>query len=281
MTSIKKVSILGATGLVAKETIKAFDRAGFQLKLFSRSIEKDKYPNHQTVRGDVFNEKDLHLALKDCDAVHISLAQLDEFSAVEKIVKSAKENNIQLISYVSGATVSEENSHKLSFVGAKYRSEQLLKASGIPYIILKPTWFMESLSLMIQNGKANVMGKQPLKLRWIASKDFGQLVVNAYQNPDSYNQEFSTYGPESLTINEALGSYIKVKHPEISKVQNAPFWLLKTIGFVSRNKELKEIIPMFEYFERTKEAGRRDATDLLLGKPSTTLHKWLHNESLS
>lgn len=278
MSSINKVSVLGATGLVAKETVKAFDREGFELKLFSRSIEADQYPNHQTVKGDVFNEKDLNLALKDCDAVHISLAQLDEFNAVEKIVKAAKENNIQLISYVSGATVSEENSHKLSFVGAKYKSEQLLKASGIPYIILKPTWFMESLGLMIQNGKANVMGKQPLKLRWIASKDFGQLVVNAYKNPDSYNQEFSAYGPESLTINEALGSYIKVKHPEISKVQNAPFWLLKTIGFVSRNKQLKEFIPMFEYFEKTKEVGGRDATDLLLGKPSTTLHKWLQND---
>jgi len=219
--SIKKIAILGASGLVAQETIKAFDNAGFQLKLFSRSIQADKYPNQETVKGDVFNDSDLERVIKDCDSVHITLSKLDESAAVERILKAAKEHNIKLISYVSGSTVSIENSSKLSFIDAKYKSEQLIKGSGIPYLILRPTWFMESLPMMIQNGKANVMGKQPNKYRWIASKDFGKLLVNGYQNTNNFNQEFNTFGPEALTLNEALEKYIKVKHPEISKVSNA------------------------------------------------------------
>lgn len=274
-TSIKKVAILGASGLVAQETIRAFANADFQLRLFSRSIEVEKYPNHEVVKGDVFNDKDLESAVESCDAVHITLAQLDELKAVERIIKAAKKHNIKLISYVSGATVCKENTW-MSFIEAKYKSEQLIKASGIPYLIFRPTWFMESLSLMIQDGKANVMGKQPLKIRWIASKDFGQLLVKAYQKTDSFNQEFSTYGPESLTLKEALEKYIKVKHPEISKVQNAPFWLLKIIAFISGNKQLKEFIPLFEYFEKTKEAGDPTNSDTLLGKSKTTLEQWLN-----
>lgn len=273
-STIKKVSILGASGLVAQETIKAFHQAGFQLKLFSRSINAEKYPDHEVVKGDVFNEKDLGSAVKGCDVVHITLGQLDELKAVEKIVKAAKEHNVKLIGYVSGATVCKENSW-MSFIDAKFKSEQLIKASGIPYLIFRPTWFMESLSLMVQDGKANVMGTQPLKIRWIASKDFGQLLVKAYQKTDAFNQEFSTYGPEGLTINEALEKYIKVKHPEISKVQNAPFWLLKIIAFISGNKQLKEFIPLFEYFEKTKEAGDPTTSDTLLGKSKTTLEQWL------
>lgn len=273
-SSIKKVCILGATGLIAQETIKAFHDAGFQLRLFSRSIQAEKYPDHETVKGDVFNEKDLESAIKDCDAIHITLSQLDEFAAVEKIVKAAGQHPIKLISYVSGATVCEENSW-FSFIEAKYKSEQLLKASGIPYIIFRPTWFMESLSLMVQDGKANIMGKQPLKIRWIASKDFGQLLVKGFQNKALFNQEYNAYGPESLTINEALEKYIKVKHPEIPKVQNAPFWLLKLIAFISGNKQLKAFIPLFEYFESTKEAGSPETSDKLLGKSKTTLEQWL------
>nr|WP_315224706.1 NAD(P)-binding oxidoreductase [uncultured Flavobacterium sp.] len=273
---IKKISILGASGMVAQETIKAFDNAGFQLKLFARSIQSDKYPNQEVIKGDVFNDKDLELAIKDSEAIHITFGKLDEFGAVERIVEAAKKNNTKLISYVSGATVCKENSW-FSFIEAKYKSEQLIKGSGIPYMIFRPTWFMESLALMIQNGKAKVMGKQPLKIQWIAAKDFGKLLVNGYQNSESFNQEFNVYGPQALTINEALEKYIKVKHPEISKITNAPFWLLKVIAFVSRNKQLKEIIPLFEFFEKTKEVGSAYTVNRFLRKPSTTLQQWLSN----
>ncbi|KRD58768.1 hypothetical protein ASE40_20895 [Flavobacterium sp. Root935] len=87
---IEKVSILGASGLVAQETIKAFDNAGFQLKLFARNIQSDKYPNQETIKGDVFNDMDLELAIKDSQAIHITLGKLDEFAAVERIVELAK-----------------------------------------------------------------------------------------------------------------------------------------------------------------------------------------------
>ncbi|KRD58767.1 hypothetical protein ASE40_20890 [Flavobacterium sp. Root935] len=177
---------------------------------------------------------------------------------------------------MSGATVSKENSW-LSFIDAKYKSEKLIKASGIPYMIFRPTWFMESLESMIQNGKVKVMGEQPIEIEWIAAKDFGQLLVNGYQNSESFNHEFNVYGPEGFTINEALEKYIKVKHPEISKISNVPFWLLKLIAFVSRNTRLKEIIPLFEFFEKTREVGNAYTVHRFLGKPSTTLQQWLSN----
>lgn len=281
-TTINKVCILGASGLIAQETIKAFAREGFSLRLFSRSIKAANYPNHETVRGDVFNDSDLAAAIDGCDAIHITLSQLDEYLAVKRIVGKAKKNgNIKLISFVSGATVCEKNSALLSFIDAKYRSEQFLKHSGIPYLILRPTWFMESLSLMIQDGKANVMGKQPNKLRWLAANDFGNLLARAYKKPDVYNQEFNIYGPEAFTINEALLEYVKVKHPQISKIKNAPLWLLKIIAFLTKNQQLKALIPIFEYFETTEEVGYSLATELMLGKPATTLKWWLDQDRLN
>ena len=273
-SSIKKVAILGASGMIAQETIKALSHADYTLKLFSRSISPENYPSHEVIKGDVFNDAQLDSALTGCDAVHITVGQLDEYAAVQKIVKAAKKHDIKLISYVSGATVCKENAI-MPFIKAKYESELLLKSSGIPYMILRPTWFMESLALMIQDGKANVMGRQPNKIRWIASKDFGQLLANAYQKPECFNQEFTTYGPEAFTINEALEQYIKVKHPTIKKVANAPFWLLKIIAFVSRNKQLQAIIPVFEYFEITREAGSPETSDRMLGRATTSLHDWL------
>lgn len=278
-TIIDRVCILGASGLIAQETISAFERQGFSLRLFSRNIDATNYPNHETIRGDVFDDDDLASAIDGCDAVHITLAQLDEYLAVKRIIEVAKKNrNIKLISYVSGATVNEKNSALLSFIDAKYRSERLLKNCGIPFMIFRPTWFMESLSLMIQDGKANVMGKQPKKLQWIAARDFGNLLACAYTKPEAFNQEFTVYGPEALTINEALSEYIKVRHPEINKVTNAPFWILKLVAALTKNHQLKTLIPMFEYFEKTAEAGDPDTTHRLLGKSTTTLKVWLRSK---
>lgn len=270
---IKKVSILGASGMVAQKTIQAFDNAGFQLKLFARSVEA-KYPNQTVIKGDVFNYKDLESAIKGSEAIHITLGKLDEFGAVTRIVEVAKTNNVKLISYVSGATVIKENSW-LPFIEAKYKSEQFIKASGIPYMIFRPSWFMESLPLMIQDGKPKIMGKQPLKLQWIASEDFGKLLVNGYQNSDCFNREYNVFGPEALTLNEALEKYIKVKLSDNSRITNTPFWLLKIIAFVSRNKQLNQTIPLFEFFEITKEVGSPDTVNRFLGKPNTTLQQWL------
>lgn len=269
-----KILIIGATGRIAKETIRALSKSGNTLRLFSRNIDKVDYPHHEVIAGDVLNLTDLENAVKGCDAIHVTISTPDEVLAMQIIVAVAKKESVKRISYVSGATVTQKNSW-FDMVGKKYKTEQVLKSSGIPYMIFRPTWFMESLPIMIQNGKANVMGKQPNKLRWISSKDFGSQLSNAYAMEETINKEFYSYGPERLTLNEALEHYIKVKHPDIKKVSNAPFGLLKFIGWITGNKELKNIIPMFEYFEKTQEEGDPKMTDGLLGKPKTTLKEWL------
>lgn len=269
-----KILIIGASGMIAQETIKELAKSGNELRLFSRRIKAKNYPNYDVVPGDVLIKADLEKAIKGCDAIHITINTPDEALAVSNIVSAAKMRNIKRISYVSGATVTKENSW-FTMVGNKYKAEQVLKSSGIPYMIFRPTWFMESLEMMIQNGKANVIGKQPLKLHWISANDFAKQLSKAYTIEESLHQEFYSYGPEQLTLKEALEQYVKAKHPNIKKVANAPFGLLKFIAFVTRNKELKNIIPMFEYFEKTKEAGHSDFTDSLLGKPNTTLSAWL------
>jgi len=260
--------------MIAQECIKELSKAGNVLRLFSRGIKAEDYPTHEVTPGDVLKKSDLENAIKGCDAIHITINTPDETLAVQNIVTIAKLKNIQCISYVSGATVCKENSW-FTMVGNKYKAEQILKSSGIPYMIFRPTWFMESLEMMIQNGKANVMGKQPLKIHWISAKDFAMQLSRAYANKESFNKEFYSYGPEKLTLKEALEQYIKVKHPNIKKVANAPFGLLKFIAFITGNKELKNIIPMFEYFEKTKEVGSSDDTNNLLGTPSITLSDWL------
>ena len=270
-----KVLVLGAGGMLAKPVVEQLDKKGFELRLFSRNVNPSLFINdYDIVRGDVFKPYDLDKAVEGCDAIHISLSKLDEKKATEAIVLAAKKHRIQLISMVSGATVSEEN-RWFPFIDTKSQAEQLIINSGIPYMIFRPTWFFESLELMIRNGKATMIGEQPNPYHWVAADDFAQMVTEAYLQKEAANQTFYVYGPQRFLMKDLLKKYCDVFYPEIKKVSVTPISLLKFIAYISRNRELKSATQLFAYFQKVKEPQITKETAGLLSKPEITFEKWL------
>jgi uncharacterized protein YbjT (DUF2867 family) len=270
-----KILIIGATGLLAQPAIQHLYKAGFTLRLFSRSVNESMFKNsHEIVQGDVFNAEDLDKAVAGCDAIHITLAQLDEDLATKAIIKAAKKHNIKLISMVSGCTVSEEN-RWFKMIDNKWKAEQTLINSGIPYMIFRATWFFESLHLFIRNGRASMMGEQPNPYRWIAADDFARMVARAYAEKKARNKVFFIFGPQKLMMKDVLEKYVETIHPEIKKVSIAPLWMMKIIGFLSGNEQLKMAVGLFAYFQKVQELGDAEETNALLGKPEITFAQWL------
>jgi len=274
-----KVLVLGAGGMLAKPVVEQLDKKGFELRLFSRNVNPSLFINdYDIVRGDVFKPYDLDKAVEGCDAIHISLSKLDEKKATEAIVLAAKKHRIQLISMVSGATVSEEN-RWFPFIDTKSQAEQLIINSGIPYMIFRPTWFFESLELLIRDGKAMMIGDQPNPYHWVAADDFGRMVAEAYSKKEAANRTFYVYGPQSFLMKDILEKYCDVFYPEIKKVSVTPISLLKWIAFLSRNRELKSATQLFSYFQKVKEPEITSNAGGLLCMPETTFEKWLKLKS--
>jgi hypothetical protein len=69
-------------------------------------------------------------------------------------INVAKPKEIKLISIVSGRMVAEENCW-FPMIENEFQAEQAVRNSGIPYMIFRPTWFFESLDLMIRKRKSN------------------------------------------------------------------------------------------------------------------------------
>jgi uncharacterized protein YbjT (DUF2867 family) len=217
-------------------------------------------------------------AIKGCDALHISLSKVNEAEATTQILEVALENQIKLISYVSGASVSEQN-RWFEMIDNKYKAETRIVNSGIPYLIFRPTWFFESLNLMVRDGRAAILGKQPYPSHWVAGDDFGSMVTNAYNNREAYNKAFYVHGPEPYHMKALLENYCEVIHPEIKKVNSLSLGMMKFISKLTRNKELREAVNLFGYFERTPEMGNPEEANILLGKPETTFEKWLQTNN--
>jgi len=270
-----KVLIIGAGGMLAKPVIHHFDKAGYELRLFSRNVDTSMFDKaYEIVRGNALQRTDLERAIEGCDAIHISLANVNEALTTQIIVDVAKQHSIKCISIITGCTVCEEN-RWFRMIDNKFRAEKAIMESGIPYMIFRPTWFFESLDLMIRNGKATMIGKQPHPYHWVAADDYAQMVANAYQKPEAWCKIFYIFGPKHHTMADLLVDYCKRRFPEIKKVSYIPLGIIRLIAIISGNSVLKSAASMFGYFEKVKEMGDPTEASNLLGKPQTTYDDWL------
>ena len=273
-----KVLVIGASGLLAGPVIRKLDEKGFDLRLFSRSVNPSMFVNdYDIMRGDVFNIADLEKAMNGCDAVHISISTDDDVRAVTGIVEMAKKKEIRYISLISGCTVSEEN-RWFKFIDDKMKIEQMVKQSGLSWFIFRPTWFFESLGMFVRNGKASVLGRLTDRYHWVAADDMGKMVAEAYSTPGAEDRVYFVYGPERYTMKEMLGMYCGALHPEIKTVNETPLLPLKIIAFLTRDRKLKFAVSLFGYFEKVKEPEVPEADLALLGRPATDFDSWVRSK---
>lgn len=270
-----KVLVIGASGLLARPVIRKLEEAGHQLRLFSRNVHPGMFINeHEIVNGDLFQPADLEKAVDGCDAIHISVAVEEEDVATSRIVEAAKSKNIRLISMVSGATVSEEN-RWFKFTDRKFRAEQMVIRSGIPYLVFRPTWFFESLDRMVRNGKAMVPGKQRHPYHWVAAEDLGNMVARAFSDERFHNRSYYVFGPEAFTMKEILEKYCRECYPEIAKVSETPLPVLRIIAWFTRNRQLAFATRLFGYFSRVSEPEIPGEERYALGRPEMDFGSWV------
>jgi uncharacterized protein YbjT (DUF2867 family) len=275
----QRILVLGATGLLGKPVALKLKEEGFTVRVFVRSKEKFEEAfdeGYEMAIGDVFAKPSLEKAMEDCTSIHISLSNLDDGAAAKSIVETARNLSINMITLVTGSTVSEKNAW-FWMMKQKLEAENVVKESGIPYIIFKPSWFYDTLPRFIRNGRASVIGKQVKKFHWMAAKDFAGMVSIAYKNEKIKNQVFPCFGPEVYTMKEALEAYCRLAQPDIRKVGEAPAWLMKLIGTLSGNKMLKMFTEMSVYFTKVDEPPADPKTYELLGKPETTMADWYNS----
>ncbi len=270
-----KILVIGASGLLAGPVIRKLDEKGFDLRLFSRTVNPSMFINdHDIVRGDLFKYDDLEKAMNGCDAVHISISTSDDVKAVSTILEMARNKGIKFISLISGCTVAEEN-RWFKFIDDKLTIEQMIIKSGIPYYIFRPTWFFESLTMMVRDGKASLLGHQTERYHWVAADDLGRMVANAYSTAGAENNVYYVYGPEKYSMKEMLGKYCEKLYPSIKEIPETPLSLLRIIAFVTRNKKLKFAASLFSYFEKVSEPEIAEEELARLGKAGINFDSWI------
>jgi uncharacterized protein YbjT (DUF2867 family) len=274
------VLVVGGTGMLGEPVARRLAADGHAVRVLSR--QKDRAiqklgPGFEVVEGDVADPAALDRAMRGCTGVHVSLDGRGDWDVERRgadgITKVASRQGVNQITLISGASTCEENAW-FPMTRAKLAAENTVRRSGVPFTIFRCTMFMETLPSLVREGRAMVMGRQPTAWHWVAAADYARMVAKAYTTPTTMGKTLYVYGPEALTMEQAVERYRATCAPE-AKLAHVPFWILAIIAMSPSRTELRRIgLPIMRYFSKVREIGDSAEADTLLGRPATTLAEW-------
>jgi uncharacterized protein YbjT (DUF2867 family) len=211
--------VVGATGMVGTEICRLLSAAGKPVKALVRAtsdpakVDKLKSLGATVVQGDLRDAASLKAACHGVSAVITTASSMpfayqpdantphttDQDGALS-LIAAAKEAGVQQFVYTSIPLMAAS----FPLQDAKRAVEQGLRASGLTFTILQPTYFSEvwlspAVGFDFPNRKASLYGTGENPISWISFLDVAQFAVASLGSPAAKNATLTLGGPEAIS----------------------------------------------------------------------------------
>ncbi|HZG58506.1 SDR family oxidoreductase [Paenibacillus sp.] len=208
----KKESVLvyGAGGEQGGAVARKLLQEGLSVRLSARQAEKVeplRALGAEWVPGGYEDPDSLRKATSGVQKVVFQLPlEYDEAKAVaygKNIIDAAKDANVQKIVFNASSIVPE--GVDLVAIRIKRRVIEHLRDSGIPYLVVKPTVYMENLlgpwtaPAIVNNQTFAYPIPADMPVSWIALEDVAAFISKALRNERLNGAELQIGGPQPLT----------------------------------------------------------------------------------
>lgn len=279
----RRILILGATGMLGVPVTHNLVETGNHVRVMVRNREKARQlfgDKVEIFEGNALVKENIQVTLAGCDAVHVSLPQKSELTAMQHIIDLGKTTELKRITYISATTVCEAN-RWFDLIDVKMCTETILRASGIANIVFCPTWAMETLHNFIRGNRAVVIiGKNPPPLHFVAAADLGLMVAASYEDNRALGKRLFVHGPESMTLPDAFKRFVSACYPG-QKITRMKLWQAQLIAKLIGREELADATNLIAYFDKVGERGDPAEANALYGPPSITLDEWCGMQKMS
>jgi len=283
MSDALHVLVVGATGMLGEPAAKRLLADGHRVRVLVRDeggARTKLGTEFEYVQGSVTDDDAVDRAVAGTDAVHVSLGahSLGDLDAVEhrgtaRIAAAAAKHSLRRISYVTGSLVREDYGEKIPEHRAKEAAEDAIRASGVPFTIFRPTYFMDNFPRHVRGNTATVMGAQKHPMHPVASEDLAAMVAKALVTPEAANQAFYVFGPEQMLLIDGLRTYCELVRPG-TKVRSSPLPMMKVINRLFMKGQLTGPLQIMGLMDKLGERGDPGPANALLGAPATTVREW-------
>jgi len=274
MAQSKLVLVTGATGQQGGAVVEALLTRGHQVRALTRNpaspaANRLREREVEIAVGDFTDRDSLVRAARGADAVYAMSTPYEQGAEKEiaqgiTITDAASAAGVAHFIYSSVASANRATG--IPHFDGKYAVEKQLQASGVPYTIVAPVFFMENVlqpwSLPgLRQGKLAMALPAKCSLQQIAVADIGAFVATVIERGDTvFGRRFDIAGDE-LTGEEAAAILSKVTGREIH-YEGFPPDVLRA--------QSEDVALMFEWFDRTGYAA--DIKSLRRDFPEVTWH---------
>ena len=199
-----KIVVIGGTGLIGSKVVGKLKQKGHE------AIAAAPNTGVNTITGEGLKE----VLVGTQVVVDVANSPSFEDKAVMKFFETSGGNLLAAEAaagvrhHVALSIVGDDRSAN-GYFRAKVAQEKLVKASGIPYTIIRSTQFMEFLRAIADLGAdGNVVRISPSLFQPIASDDVAAFVADVAVTPPQ-NGIVEIAGPERAPFNEFVSRYLK------------------------------------------------------------------------
>jgi uncharacterized protein YbjT (DUF2867 family) len=281
----RTVLVVGGTGLLGAPVARQLRGDGYRVRLLTRTLPaaSNRDPGLEYVQGDLDDTDALRRALAGCAAVHVSVRggpTAESYDRVEhrgpaRVAELAALAGVGHLTYLSHMLAAPDAAAPA--LRAKSRAEQAIAASAVPATIFRPTYFMETLPRQVRGTRAVVLGRQPHRFHLLAAADFARMVSRALATPEAAGQRLDIYGPEAITVADALRTYCEQLAPG-TRVVTRPLWFMTVLGRTVLRGQLRGTLELMRVLQHSGERGDPSQANQLLGPPTTTLVQWCEQQ---
>lgn len=246
MTTIEpqRVFVTGGTGFVGSGIVASLNNA--RLTLLVRSPEDASTPADATVvQGDVTDPASLAGMLDGFETVIHLVGIIEEQGAAtfdsiirkgtENVVAEAKHAGVRHFIHMSA--LGAKNDPEYGYHTAKWKAEEVVKASGIPYTIFRPSvifgpddGFINTLAGLVRAAPVvPVVGSGQSRFQPVSLHDVADAFARAVADPETTTgQTYELGGARAYTYEEMLdviGDEMGKKRPKV----HVPVGLMKLV----------------------------------------------------
>lgn len=279
------ILVTGATGAVGAATVKALQSTGAAFKVAVRSPEKAKALGAEGVAFDWDKPETFIPAFQGVKKIFL-LTPVTQFQVGHTldVVAAARRTGVQHL--VKLSVVGADAEPGIALGRQHFAAERELKASGIAWTFLRPTFFMQNF---VNYYGVNPKQDGPVylphgtsKASWVDVQDIGEVGAKVLTAPGHEGKVYDLTGGEALSsaealaiLGEALGrKYTYVDAPEEAARKamedaQSPLWMVD--GFAELNFLIKA----------GYAAGLADGVKQVLGREPRTFRQYAQDFAAS
>ena len=279
------ILIVGGTGALGSVTAEKLLAQGEAVRIMTRTPAKAQALQDlgaDVVQGDLRDQDSLIQVCQGVDAVFASAHSVMGSGAEASkyiddqghrwLIDAAKAAGVNRFVYVSALGAAPD--HPSNFFRIKYKIEQYLRKSGLPYTILRPTAFMEAHVYqligqpILETGKVTVFGKGENPRNFVAAADVAHFAVLMLLKQEGSGEILAIGGPENFTNMQVVRLYEQLAGRK-ANVSHVPLGMLRVMSPVAGlfNPGLSQVMAISIWQDTTDQTF--DPSALLQRYPMT------------